>query len=96
VARGPAPHDTAHRAPRRRQHRTEFCMSAPWSGYEPIVTHTFTITNEATRSDFLNICYANDVDDDIVDGFDALREGVMFKSADEVKAALKNVGSLDD
>ncbi|MBM3139291.1 MAG: hypothetical protein FJZ92_03515 [Chloroflexi bacterium] len=71
-------------------------MPAPWSGYEPIVSHTFNLTNEATRSDFLNICYANDVDDDIVDGFDALREGVMFKAVDEVKAALKNVGQLAD
>jgi hypothetical protein len=69
-------------------------MSAPWSGFEPIVSHTFSITNEATRSDFLNICYANDVDDDVVDGFDALREGVMFKSADEVKDALKTAGQL--
>jgi len=69
-------------------------MSAAWSGYEPIVEHTFTITSEATRSDFLNICYANDVDDDIVDGFDSLREGVMYRSAAEVKEALQSLGQL--
>jgi hypothetical protein len=76
--------------------RTEFRMSAPWSGYEPVVTHTFNITNEATRSDFLNICYANEIDDNVIDGFDALREGVMYKSVDEVKAALKTIGQLDE
>jgi hypothetical protein len=71
-------------------------MPAPWAGYEEIVTHTFRITNEATRSDFLNICYANDVDDIIVDGFDQLREGVMYHTVDEVKAALKGVGQLEE
>lgn len=70
-------------------------MPAPWSGYQPIVEHTFSITSEATRSDFLNICYANEVDDDVVDGFDALREGVMYKSVDEVKDALQTLGQLD-
>lgn len=71
-------------------------MPAPWSGYEPVVNHTFSITSEATRSDFLNICYANDIEDDVIDGFDALREGVMYKSPDEVKAALQDLGQISD
>ena len=48
------------------------------------------------RSDFLDICYANDIDDDVVDGFDALREGVQFANADEVKAALTDLGQISD
>jgi hypothetical protein len=71
-------------------------MAAAWSEYEPVVAHTFTITNEATRSDFLNIAYANDIPDHVVDGFDALREGVMFHSGEEVRDALRTVGQLAD
>ena len=70
-------------------------MPAPWSGYLPIVQHTFTLTAEATRSDFLNICYANDVDDEIVDGFDALREGTMYTSPDQVREALQDLRQLE-
>ncbi len=69
-------------------------MPAPWADYQEVVDHTFTITSEATRSDFLNICYANDISDDVIDGFDALREGVMYTSADETKAALQELGQL--
>lgn len=69
-------------------------MPAPWADYQEIVDHTFTITGEATRSDFLNICYANDISDAVIDGFDALREGVMYTSADETKAALQELGQL--
>ncbi|MPZ99078.1 MAG: hypothetical protein GEU80_07010 [Dehalococcoidia bacterium] len=71
-------------------------MSAQWSDFEPVVTHTLTITNEATRSDFLNVAYANDIGDDVIDGFDALREGVMYTAADDVKAALQELGQLTD
>jgi hypothetical protein len=71
-------------------------MPAPWSDYAPVVEHTFSITNEATRSDFLNISYANDIGDDVIDGFDAMREGVMYTSVDETKAALKELGQLSD
>lgn len=71
-------------------------MSAAWSGYEPIVEHTFTITSEATRSDFLNICYANDISDDVIDGFDSLNEGRILRSVEEAKEALKATGALAD
>ena len=70
-------------------------MPAPWSGYEPVVEHTFAITAEATRSDFLSVCYADEVADDVVDGFDSLREGVMYTSADAVEAALRELGQLE-
>jgi hypothetical protein len=70
-------------------------MPAPWSAYETVVDHTFAITADATRSDFLNVCYADEVDDDVVDGFDSLREGVMYASADAVKAALRDLGQLE-
>ncbi len=73
-------------------------MPAPWSDYAVVVEHIFKVAPEATptRSDFLDICNANpdEVTDDVVDGFDSLREGVMFKSADEVKAALQANGQL--
>ena len=41
-----------------------------------IVDHIFRVAPSATptRSDFLDICYANDISDDVVDGFDALRD----------------------
>lgn len=71
-------------------------MPAPWADYQEVVEHTFSITSEATRSDFLNICYANDISDDVIDGFDALREGVMYTTADETKAALQELGQLSD
>ncbi len=71
-------------------------MPAPWSDYEEIATHIFKFAPEATRSDFLDICYANDISDDVVDGFDALREGVMFKSAAEVQTALQDAGQISD
>lgn len=73
-------------------------MPATWSAYAEIVDHIFRVAPEATptRSDFLDICYANDIDDDVIDGFDALREGVMFKDADEVKAALQQAGQIAD
>ena len=73
-------------------------MPAPWSGYAEIVEHIFKVAPEATptRSDFLDICYANDIDDDIVDGFDALREGVQFTSAEEVKQALDELGEISE
>ena len=73
-------------------------MPAQWSAYAEIVDHIFRVAPEATptRSDFLDICYANDIDDDVIDGFDALREGVMFNNADEVKAALQQAGQIAD
>ena len=66
-------------------------MAASWSQYAEVVDHIFRVAPEAkpTRSDFLDICYANDIDDDVIDGFDSLREGVTFNNADEVKAALE-------
>ena len=71
-------------------------MSAPWSEFEPIVEHTFTLTAEASRSDFIDICYANDVSDDVIDGFDALDGRLTFGSAEQAKAALVAVGALSD
>lgn len=69
-------------------------MPAPWTDYQPIVEHTFSITGEARRSDFLDICYANDVSDDVIDGFDAIDERALMKSADEAKAQLEAVGAI--
>ena len=71
-------------------------MPAQWSDFEEIATHVYKFAPEATRSDFLDICYANDITDEVVDGFDALREGVMFKTPDEVKAALQDAGQISD
>lgn len=73
-------------------------MPAPWSAYAEVVEHIFRVVPGATptRSDFLQICYANDISDDVVDGFDALREGVMFKSADEVRIALAQLSQIAD
>lgn len=71
-------------------------MAVPWTEFEEIVTHIYKFAPEATRSDFLDICYANDTSDDVVDGFDALREGVMYKSVEEVKAALQEAGQIAD
>ena len=73
-------------------------MAAPWSAYAEVVEHIFRVVPGATptRSDFLDICNANDISDDVVDGFDALREGVMYKTVDEVKAALQQLGQIAD
>lgn len=73
-------------------------MPAPWSDFAEVVEHIFRVAPQATptRSDFLDICYANDISDDVIDGFDALREGVMFNNADEVKAALQQLGQISD
>ena len=71
-------------------------MPAPWSDYAEVVEHIFRVAPEAkpTRSDFLDICYANDIGDDVIDGFDSLREGVTFNNPDEVKAALEAGGQV--
>lgn len=71
-------------------------MAAKWEAYAEVVDHIFRVAPQATptRSDFLDICYANDISDDVIDGFDALREGVMYKNADEVKAALTTVNQI--
>ncbi len=71
-------------------------MAAKWEAYAEVVDHIFRVAPQATptRSDFLDICYANDISDDVIDGFDALREGVMYKNADEVKAALAAVNQI--
>lgn len=73
-------------------------MAAPWSAYAEVVEHIFRVVPGVTptRSDFLDICNANDISDDVVDGFDALREGVMYKTVDEVKAALQQLGQIAD
>ena len=73
-------------------------MSAAWSGYAEVVEHIFRVAPEAqpTRSDFLDICYANDITDEVIDGFDALREGVTYTSTDEVKAVLQELGQISD
>ena len=71
-------------------------MALPWSAYQEVVEHTFTITNEAVRSDFLNICYANDISDDVIDGFDSLNEGRILRSVEEAKEALRATGALSD
>ena len=73
-------------------------MPAPWSDYAEVVEHIFKVAPEAepTRSDFLDICYANDISDDVIDGFDSLREGVTYKSPDEVKVALQELGQISD
>ncbi|MDA0270051.1 MAG: hypothetical protein O2798_05110 [Chloroflexi bacterium] len=73
-------------------------MPAPWSDYAVVVEHIFKVAPQATptRSDFLDICNANadEISDDVVDGFDSLREGVMFNTADDVKAALQANGQI--
>ncbi|MDP6605700.1 MAG: hypothetical protein QF664_05525, partial [Dehalococcoidia bacterium] len=72
------------------------CMPAPWSDFEPVVQHTFSITPEASRSDFIDICYANEISDDVIDGFDSLDGRLIFKSADEAREALAAAGALSD
>jgi hypothetical protein len=70
-------------------------MPAPWSDYLPIVEHTLSLVAEgARRSDFLDICWANDMGDDVIDGFDAIDERVLMKSADDVKQQLEALGQL--
>ena len=44
-------------------------MPAPWSDYEPIVEHTLSLVPEARRSDFLDICWANDMGDDVIEHY---------------------------
>ena len=69
-------------------------MPGPWSGYQEVVEHTFTLTAEASRSDFLDICYANDIPDDVIDGFDSLDGRLTFTSPDAVQEALRSAGAL--
>lgn len=69
-------------------------MPAAWSEYEPVVQHTFSLVEEASRSDFMDICYANDISDDVIDGFDSLDGRLTFQSADEAKEALEAAGAL--
>jgi hypothetical protein len=69
-------------------------MAAPWSDYEEIVNHTLSLVPEARRSDFLDICWANDVGDDVIDGFDSIDERVLMKSAEDVKKQLEAAGAL--
>jgi predicted dienelactone hydrolase len=69
-------------------------MPAPWSDFQPIVEHVFAITPEARRSDFLDICYANDVSDDVIDGFDSIDERILMKSIDDAKSQLEAAGAL--
>ncbi len=71
-------------------------MPAPWSDYEEIVKHTFSLTAEAGRAEFIDICYANEVSDDVIDGFDALDGGLIFKSVEEAREALQAGGALSD
>jgi hypothetical protein len=71
-------------------------MPAPWSDYEEIVQHTFSLTVEAGRADFIDICYANEVSDDVIDGFDALDGRLIFKSVEEAREALQTAGALSD
>ncbi len=76
-------------------------MAASWSDYAVVVNYVFdNVPNAApTRSDFLGICFSNaagEVSEDVIDGFDALREGVMFDDAEQVKAALQAAGQLTD
>ncbi|MEE8422867.1 MAG: hypothetical protein V3S31_08855 [Dehalococcoidia bacterium] len=71
-------------------------MPAPWSDYEPVVQHTFSITQEASRSDFIDICYANEISDDVIDGFDSLDGRLTFKSVEEAKEALEAAGAFSD
>lgn len=73
-------------------------MPAPWTDYAEVVEHIFRVLpgTTPTRSDFLQICYANDISDDVVDGFDALREGQTFTTPDEVRAALQQLGEIAD
>ena len=71
-------------------------MPAPWSDYQPVVEHTFSLTPEAGRSDFVDICYANEVSDDVIDGFDSLNGGIIMKTVDEAKEALAAAGALSD
>ena len=69
-------------------------MPAPWSDYQHVVEHTFSLTPEAGRSDFVDICYANEVSDDVIDGFDSLDGRVTFKSVEEAKDALEATGAI--
>ena len=71
-------------------------MPAPWSDYQPVVEHTFSLTPEAGRSDFVDICYANEVSDDVIDGFDSLDGRMTFTSVEEAKNALEATGAISD
>jgi hypothetical protein len=71
-------------------------MPAPWTDFLPVVEHTFSITPEASRADFIDICYANEVSDDVIDGFDSLNGGIIMKTVDEAKEALAAAGALSD
>ncbi|MSQ42098.1 MAG: hypothetical protein EXR65_03565 [Dehalococcoidia bacterium] len=67
---------------------------APWSDYQPIVEHTFTLTQEASRADFIEVCYASKVSDEVVDGFDSLDGRLTFRSIEQAKEALQAAGAL--
>ena len=69
-------------------------MAAAWSEFAPIVEHVFSLTPEASRADFIDICYANDVSDAVIDGFDALDGRHTFHSVEEAREALRAVGAL--
>lgn len=71
-------------------------MPAPWSEFEPIVRHTFSLVAEANRADLIDICYANDVSDEVIDGFDALDGRQTYHSVEETKEALAVMGALSD
>ncbi len=62
-------------------------MAISWSTIEPFVTQAFEAQGRVERADVIDLAYAENADDDIIDTIDAIGSRV-FPNPDAVKTFL--------
>lgn len=68
-------------------------MPAPWSEIEALVKPWFDAGHAPERSDLLDLAFAQDASDDIIDAFDTLGSRPVA-SLEELKERLEQAGML--
>jgi hypothetical protein len=62
--------------------------SVPWSKVEPYFVDAFAIQGQIEREDVINLAFAEDESDDVIDAIDAIGSRV-FRTVEDAKNFLK-------
>ncbi len=69
--------------------------AVPWSKVEPYFVAAFDAQGQVERQDVIDLAFAEDESDDVIDAIDAVGSRV-FRSVDDAKAFLQGQGLISD
>jgi hypothetical protein len=70
-------------------------MAVPWSKVEPYFEQAFAAQGQIERQDVIDLAFAADESDDVIDAIDAIGSRV-FRTIDDAKAFLKSQSQVHD